>query len=171
MNGFAFLRLPVAMYRAFPCAYHPERIADEEYIAIVSPLLAEPGIRALDGFVQHSDITLLMHVRAVSWMTYTFCKTLGWDHVAAARAGILHDYVTYDWHVPDPKRRQHAFFHPSVAWENASRDYDLGETEEDIIRHHMFPVVPVPPMANSSRVDLAIMTAFFSLSLAMTVAS
>jgi len=32
-----------------------------------------------------------------------------------------------------------------MAWENARRDYDLGPTEEDIIRHHMFPVVPIPP--------------------------
>jgi len=47
MDRFAFLHLPVAMYRAFPCAYHPERIEDEAYIAIVSPLLAEPGIHDL----------------------------------------------------------------------------------------------------------------------------
>ena len=145
MDRFAFLHLPVAMYRAFPCAYHAERIEDEAYIAIVSPLLAEPGIQKLGDFVQHSDITLLMHVRAVSWMTYTFCKTLGWDHVAAARAGILHDYVTYDWHVPDPSHRLHGFRHPGFAVTNSRKITELSALEENMIRRHMWPLTVVPP--------------------------
>ena len=123
MDRFAFLHLPVAMYRAFPCAYHPERIEDEAYIAIVSPLLAEPGIQKLD----------------------TFCKTLGWDHVAAARAGILHDYVTYDWHVPDPSHRLHGFRHPGFAVTNSRKITELSALEENMIRRHMWPLTVVPP--------------------------
>ena len=61
------------------------------------------------------------------------------------KAALLHDYFLYDWHEPDPNRPNHAFHHARMAWENARRDYDLGPTEEDIIRHHMFPVVPLPP--------------------------
>ncbi|MBR0365051.1 MAG: HD family phosphohydrolase, partial [Clostridia bacterium] len=107
--------------------------------------LAEPGIRKLGDFVQHSDITLLMHVRAVSWMTYTFCKTLGWDHVAAARAGILHDYVTYDWHVPDPSHRLHGFRHPGFAVKNSREITELSALEENMIRRHMWPLTVIPP--------------------------
>ena len=95
--------------------------------------------------MQHSDITLLMHVRAVSWMTYTFCKTLGWDHVAAARAGILHDYVTYDWHVPDPSHRLHGFRHPGFAVKNSLEITELSALEENMIRRHMWPLTVIPP--------------------------
>lgn len=145
MALFSLLALPVAMKRAFPYAYHPGQIEDEEYNAIVAPLLAEPGIRNLGTFVQHSDITLLMHVRAVSWMTYTFCRTLGWDYTAAARAGILHDYVTYDWHVPDPSHRLHGFRHPGFAVANSRKITELSALEENMILRHMWPLTVIPP--------------------------
>lgn len=145
MALFSLLALPVAMKRAFPYAYRPGQIEDEEYNAIVAPLLAEPGIRNLGTFVQHSDITLLMHVRAVSWMTYTFCRTLGWDYTAAARAGILHDYVTYDWHVPDPSHRLHGFRHPGFAVANSRKITELSALEENMILRHMWPLTVIPP--------------------------
>ncbi len=78
-------------------------------------------------------------------MTYTFCKTLGWDHVAAARAGILHDYVTYDWHVPDPSHRLHGFRHPGFAVTNSRKITELSALEENMIRRHMWPLTVVPP--------------------------
>lgn len=133
------------MRKAYPCAYHPERINDDEYIAIVSPLLEEPGIQKLNEFIQHSDITLLMHVRAVSYMTYTFCKTLGWDYRAGARAGLLHDYVTYDWHDPDPSHRLHGFRHPGFAVKNSKAITELSAREENMIHRHMWPLTPIPP--------------------------
>ena len=133
------------MRQAYPCAYHPEQITDKEYLALVDPLLAEPGIQKMNDFIQHSDITLLMHVRAVSYMTYTFCKTLGWDGEAAARAGILHDYVTYDWHVPDPSHRFHGFRHPGFAVKNSREITELSALEENMIQRHMWPLTVVPP--------------------------
>ncbi len=140
-----YLALPKAMKAAFPYAYHPERIKDKEYLAIVAPLLAEPGIKKLDEFIQHGDITLLRHVCAVSFMTYTLCKTLQWNHVAAARAGILHDYVTYDWHIPDASHRLHGFRHPGFAVYNSKLITDLSALEENIIRRHMWPLTVIPP--------------------------
>ncbi|MFR4318470.1 MAG: hypothetical protein ACLT2Z_02850 [Eubacterium sp.] len=53
----------------------------------------------------------------------------------------------YDWHVnDDPNRKLHGFFHPSVALENALKDYELSKKEQDIIKHHMFPLTIIPPM-------------------------
>lgn len=137
--------LPRAMKEAYPYAYRPELIEDEEYLALVAPLLAEEGIQNLGNFLQHSDITLLMHVQAVSFMTYTLCKTLGWDHKAAARAGILHDFVTYDWHDPDPSHRFHGFRHPGFALQNSRKITELSPLEENMIHRHMWPLTPVPP--------------------------
>ena len=140
-----WIRLPYAFLKAYPCAYHPERITDTEYLALVEPLLKEEGIQNLDNFLQHSDITLLSHVRAVSYMTYTVCKTLGWNKEAAARAGILHDYVTYDWHDPDPSHRFHGYRHPGFAVTNSKKITELSELEENMIRRHMWPLTVIPP--------------------------
>lgn len=59
---------------------------------------------------------------------------------------LLHDYFLYDWHesatAPD---RWHGFTHPFHALHNAERDFDLTPIERDVIVHHMFPFVPIPP--------------------------
>ena len=42
------------------------------------------------------------------------------------------------------------FFHPSVALENALKDYELSKKEQDIIKHHMFPLTIIPPMCREA---------------------
>lgn len=145
MSFTKWFRLPLVFLREFPCAYHPERITDQTYLELVEPLLQEPGIQKMDTFLQHSDITLLDHVQAVSYMTYTVCKTLGWNTEAAARAGILHDYVTYDWHIPDPSHRLHGFRHPGFAVKNSREITTLSPLEENMILRHMWPLTVIPP--------------------------
>ena len=67
--------------------------------------------------------------------------------VAFAREfkGILHDYVTYDWHVPDPSHRLHGFRHPGFAVTNSRKITELSALEENMIRRHMWPLTVVPP--------------------------
>ena len=64
------------------------------------------------------------------------------------RGALLHDYFLYDRH--DKSNRvnglKHGFTHPKRALENAVNAYpDLTETEQDMIRRHMFPLTPIPP--------------------------
>lgn len=101
----------------------------------------------LKHYRQHGSYTVYDHSLNVARIAQRVARRLPLkvDEEALVRGALLHDYFLYDWHNPDPNRPNHAFFHPRVAWENASRDYALGATEEDIIRHHMFPVVPIPP--------------------------
>lgn len=101
----------------------------------------------LKRFRQHGEWSVYDHSLNVARLSLRVAGRipLKLDREALVRGALLHDYFLYDWHRPDPKRPKHAFFHPRTAWENASRDYALGATEEDIIRHHMFPVVPIPP--------------------------
>lgn len=62
------------------------------------------------------------------------------------RGALLHDYYLYDWHEKDPSHRFHGFTHPKRALTNALRQYpNLTKTERDMIRHHMFPLTPIPP--------------------------
>ena len=98
-------------------------------------------------FMQHGKWTVYAHSRNVAAMALRIAERLHVrvDREALIRGALLHDYFLYDWHQPDPKRRQHAFFHASVACENAGRDYALSAVEKDIIRRHMFPLVPIPP--------------------------
>lgn len=118
---------------------------DAAYFAIVEPLLSQPGIQNLDRYIQHSDITTLRHVISVSYIAYRVCRRLSWDYKSAARAGILHDYVTYDWHVSDPSHRLHGFRHPGFALTNSRAITELSPVEENCIIRHMWPLTPIPP--------------------------
>ena len=40
---------------------------------------------------------------------------------------------------------QHGFRHAGTALRNADRDFELNDTERDMIKKHMFPVNPAPP--------------------------
>ena len=134
------------MHDLYRQSFKIEDFADEDYISIVSPLLEESGIQNLDNYIQHSDITTLKHVKSVSYISYKLCRHLGWDYKAAARAGILHDYVTYDWHDPDPSHRLHGFRHPGFALKNAKEITDLSPVEENCIKRHMWPLTVIPPL-------------------------
>ena len=72
------------------------------------------------------------------------------DRRSLVRGALLHDYFLYDWHDPDPSHRWHGFFHPQTALKNAERDFSVGDTERDMIAHHMFPLVPRPPRCRES---------------------
>lgn len=103
--------------------------------------------RQLKRYRQHGSCTVYDHSVNVAEASLRIADglRLKLDRAALVRGALLHDYFLYDWHEPDPARPKHAFYHPRAAWENASGDYALGRIEEDVIRHHMFPVVPIPP--------------------------
>ena len=56
------------------------------------------------------------------------------------------DYFLYDWHKPHPDNKLHGFTHPFTACRNAVRDHHIDHLEQHMIRTHMFPMVPLPPL-------------------------
>lgn len=68
------------------------------------------------------------------------------------RGALLHDYFLYDWHDKDHINpfKLHGFFHPGRALKNATRDFELTEREQDIIRKHMWPMTVIPPMCREA---------------------
>ncbi|MBQ7774772.1 MAG: HD domain-containing protein, partial [Lachnospiraceae bacterium] len=67
------------------------------------------------------------------------------------RGALLHDYFLYDHHDKNSSGHVnglvHGFTHSKRALENALRVYpDLTKTEQDMIKRHMFPLTPIPPM-------------------------
>ncbi|MCQ2461133.1 MAG: HDIG domain-containing protein [Clostridia bacterium] len=120
-------------------------VKDAEYLSIVEDLLILEGVKQMDKHIQHSDITTLEHTLCVSFIAFCVCKKLGLDYRAAARAGLLHDLVYYDWHEADPAHKYHGYRHPLFAVQNARALTELSEKDVDIIIHHMWPLTPIPP--------------------------
>ena len=105
------------------------------------------------NFIQHGRISVYSHCMSVAIMSVRIAKFLhiNTDYESLIRGALLHDYFLYDWHDnPDGRHNLHGFTHPSKALRNALEDFDLTKRECDIIKHHMFPLVPMPPMCREA---------------------
>jgi len=112
-----------------------------EYESIIADLVLNPTVQQMQNFRQHYDTSCFEHCKNVSYYSYLICKKYGLDYKAAARAGMLHDLFLYDWRKRENGRKGlHAFRHPKVALENASKLFDLNKKEQDIILKHMWPI-------------------------------
>ena len=121
----------------------------ERFDELSTPILKSGRLYQLATFTQHGTTSTLDHVIAVAYSSLAFAMNAGIkvDEHALVRGALLHDYYLYDWHdheaAPD---NWHGFTHPRHALDNAREDFpDLTPVEEDIILHHMFPLVPIPP--------------------------
>lgn len=114
-----------------------------------APTLKSGRLYQLASFTQHGTTSTLDHVIAVAYSSLAFAMNAGIkvDERALVRGALLHDYYLYDWHDHDAAPDNwHGFTHPRHALNNAREDFpDLTPVEEDIILHHMFPLVPIPP--------------------------
>lgn len=115
-------------------------------------ILGSPGMQLQRGHMQHGRVSVYRHSLAVALMCLKLARGLRMrvNERALVRGALLHDYFLYDWHEKDPSHKWHGFTHPATALRNASRDFDLGKTERDMIAHHMFPLVPSPPRCRES---------------------
>ena len=110
-------------------------------------ILKSPGMQIAKENMQHGSVSVFEHSVCVAlvclWLVH-------WLHLkvnqrALVRGALLHDYFLYDWHTPDPAHRLHGFRHAGTALRNADRDFELNDTERDMIKKHMFPLNPAPP--------------------------
>ena len=127
---------------------------DSEYVDIVRNILDNDNFKKIDGLVHHRT-NRLTHSLRVSYFSYKISKVLFLDKRKVARAGLLHDFFLTD--SKDKKDRLVSVFkHSKEACDNARYNFILSPMEEDIIRTHMFPVVPnrVPKYAESWVVSL-----------------
>lgn len=119
-----------------------------EFYTLVQDLISNETVQKMKQFRQHYNTSTYEHCFYVAYISYKICKKLGLDYKAAARGGILHDLFLYDWR--NSKKdlnldRSHAFIHPKIAFENASKLFDLTKKEKDIIVKHMWPVTLALP--------------------------
>lgn len=121
---------------------------NKEFIEITKDLLTNEKVKEMKKYRQHYDISTYEHCLNVAYISYKICKKLKWDYKSMARAAMLHDLFLYDWRQSRKKLHlegYHAFVHPKIALENASKLYDLNDKEKDIIVKHMWPVTLALP--------------------------
>ena len=134
--------------------YYLDKIySDKEFIDTISDIIENPTVQEMKNFRQHYETTCFDHCYMVSYYCYLICKKYNLDYVSATRAGMLHDLFLYDW------RKQyravelpglHAFVHPQIALENASKIFELNDIEKDVIVKHMWPVTFALPKYRES---------------------
>ena len=98
-------------------------------------------------YYQHGVTTIFQHSINVACVSCKIAEKyhLDVDYYALIRGALLHDYFLYYWHVKDRSHRFHGFTHPRRALENADKEFQLTETERNMIYCHMFPLTPIPP--------------------------
>ncbi|MCR5251419.1 MAG: HD domain-containing protein [Lachnospiraceae bacterium] len=101
----------------------------------------------MDNFIQHGDTSVRTHCLHVAQTAFYLASRfhLRVDEVALIRGALLHDYFLYDWHEKSWTNSIHGYTHPRKALRQAERDFELSETERDMILHHMFPLTAFPP--------------------------
>ena len=119
----------------------------KEVFSLGRDIIMSDEAQQMKTFTQHGTTSVFEHALAVAKFSLIFAINLEAltgikvDRTALVRGALLHDYFLYDWHKPSDKRRGlHGFTHPSIACENAIRDFNIPLIEQDIIRHHMFPL-------------------------------
>ena len=100
------------------------------------------------SFMQHGNFSVYRHSISVAILSLHIASkfNLRIDYESLVRGALLHDYFLYDWHIHKSFPCSHGFTHPFLALKNAKEDFSLTDCEKDIIVHHMFPLVPFPPL-------------------------
>lgn len=114
-----------------------------EFHSIISDIITNETVQKMKNFRQHYETSTYEHCFQVAYISYKISKKLGLDYKASARAGMLHDLFLYDWRNSKKLlnlKGFHAFIHPKIALENASKLFNLSKKEKDIIVKHMWPV-------------------------------
>ena len=124
----------------------------KEIFSLGRDIILSDEAQRMKEFTQHGTTSVFEHVLAVAKFSLIYAIAIEnltgikVDRRALVRGALLHDYFLYDWHKPSENRRGlHGFTHPSIACENAIRDFDISPVEQDIIRHHMFPLTVIWP--------------------------
>lgn len=130
-----------------------KEIRDEIQFA-AEDILNSDNFSMTDEFIQHGNVSVRSHSLNVAKYSLLFSKKLPAEcnERELIRGALLHDYFLYDWHKKEGRNYKglHGFYHPSVALENAAKEYPLTDREKDIIKKHMWPLTVVPPMCREA---------------------
>ncbi|MDR0730294.1 MAG: HD domain-containing protein [Treponema sp.] len=88
----------------------------------------------------HGVITIHDHCIAVAELAFSMSEDKpGIDKKCVVRAGLLHDFFLYEWHIPGMRYILHGWAHPAIAAKKAREVFDISDKEYSCIRTHMWP--------------------------------
>ena len=120
----------------------------KEFISIVRDILHSEEFREMKQYRHHVKGSLYDHSVKVAYLCFKHHRRfeLKTDIADFVRGAILHDFYLYDLHDETTTHKFHWFRHPGKSLENALEKYPMiTRTQRDMIKHHMFPLTPVPP--------------------------
>ena len=136
------------LYKEYVKTYKLTPENSDGFYSVVGDLLETDEVLSMKEYEQHLEIDRLQHILGVAYLSYKITKKLGWDYKSAARAGIMHDLVYYDWRdgITGGWHRLHGYKHPRLACLNAIELCNgLNDIEYDSIKKHMWPLTPALP--------------------------
>lgn len=121
---------------------------------ILANIKANSRFELNDNFIQHGKTTVKMHCIAVAYtaLFISYRLKLRVNEAELIRGALLHDYFLYDWHERSLANMIHGYTHPGKALKQAMKDFDLSDTEKDMIKHHMFPLTITPPKTTEGKI-------------------
>lgn len=116
---------------------------DYRFMEVARPIIEHEQYQQMRK-IKHHDESVYEHSVKVAFYAYQIAYKHGLDWEATIRGALLHDFFLYKFKkslslriVPDSIK--HAIVHPIIAFNNASKYFNLNEKEENIIKAHMFP--------------------------------
>jgi len=100
------------------------------------------------NFIQHGNTSVYDHSLNVTYCALAVSSIfkVKVNETSLIRGCLFHDYFLYDWHSKKTDRpRPHGYLHPKIALNNTMKVYELNSIEQDMIKHHMFPLTITPP--------------------------
>lgn len=127
------------------------RKQNRQFYFMVKKIIDSEEFKTMANHRHHIQVSTYEHCLKVAYLCYRYhIKHNSKVNIKElVRAALLHDYFLYDridkTTVKPKNRFVHVFCHPSIALNNATAQYRLSIQEQDAIRKHMFPIVPIPP--------------------------
>ena len=116
---------------------------DNRFMEIALPIIEHEEYQQMKN-IKHHDESVYDHSVKVAYFAYKMAYKRGLDWESTIRGALLHDFFLYKFKKCFSLRIitdsiKHAISHPLVAFENASKYFNLNKKEENIIKGHMFP--------------------------------
>ena len=126
----------------------------EDFFTLAEDILTHPKFIAQNAYHHHTS-NLFEHALHVAYISYRVAVKFKLDTKTIIRGALLHDFFLYDWHIEGrriKKRgfKKHGFTHAKIAYQNASKYFNINPKEKDIILKHMFPLNIKPPRYKES---------------------
>lgn len=97
----------------------------------------------------HHGCDRLSHIKRVAKLSYKLSNYFNVDQISVTRGAFMHDFF-FDIELKQKNLMKKN--HPTVAYENSVKHFNVNEIEEDIIKGHMYPIIDVKPNFKESQI-------------------